>query len=185
MKTKKPRKKKRAPRIIETNGRTFDEIQSDVMIGIHEKGGVMCPACDGFAQVWRRYITSTTAKVLMRIDKWHENNKDKEWIHLSETKSKADMSPPGGDYGKLRFWGFLEKKIEDREDGSDRNGRWKITEIGRLFARNKIMARKYLYVYQNKLIKDPPYANLSMVRITDLLGKNFDMTTIYPDGVPE
>ena len=45
---------------------------------------------------------------------------------------------------------FLEKKKEDREDGSNRNGYYKITSFGLMFCENKMKARQSVLIFNNK-----------------------------------
>ena len=78
------------------------------------------------------------------------------------------------DFHKLRYWNLLEKKIEDRKDGSNRNGYYKITGRGIMFAENKLTVPEKAIVFNGKL------QNLEgeEINILTALGKRFDYSEL-------
>ena len=96
-----------------------------------------------------------------------------QWVHVQEFLSKRKL-PPGiaasGDYAKLRFFGLLQKRDDRREDGSDRNGFWRITDLGTQFSDGLIQVPSFVYVYDNAPLPAP---DAPLVWIEEVLGTRF------------
>lgn len=135
--------------------------------------GVPCPCCAQFCKVYRRGMTGSQAYILVLL--YHHTKTTTDWIYLPEFLSQVSelsAAARGGDYGKLCFWGLIAPKLdgERRADGSDRLGFYKITERGKLFVEGKIRIPKYIYVYNQALLRWSTDATIS---IRDALGKKF------------
>jgi hypothetical protein len=85
-------------------------------------------------------------------------------------KVKADSTVAGGDVSKLRYWDLLEAQKGRREDGSDRVGFYRITDLGRKFVENKAAVPRYAYVYNQLLLR----MSDEMTTIEEALGDRFD-----------
>src|SRR5947209_7322775 len=98
-----------------TLGKARDELRQLV------EEGYRCPCCTQFAKVYRRPIHATMAREL---------------IALYRTAGTDWCDPPqsaalrGGDLAKCRYWGLIEAQEGEREDGSDRIGIWRMTDLG-------------------------------------------------------
>lgn len=131
--------------------------------------GVTCPTCGQFAKLYRRPINSTMAYALVLI--YHASRGGAGWIHVAQflVKTKNDSTIAGGDVVKLRYWGLLERQKDRREDGSDRVGMYRITEVGKKFVEGKIAVPAYVYLYNQLLLR----LSEEMVTITEALGSKF------------
>lgn len=127
--------------------------------------GYKCPCCEQFVKVYCRKINSSMARVLMLI----YNSGKRDFFHVENWLKEIGKPELRADFHKLRFWSLLEKKIEDREDGSNRNGYYKLTGRGIMFAENKVTAAKNVYIFNNKVLG----FNGESVNIIQALGDKF------------
>lgn len=116
------------------------------------KNGVDCPACHQHVKLYRRNITSSMAWALLLVYKEFKKHPTTDALHVGNFLNSQDI--PGavrntGDFAKLRFWGLIDPVEGRREDGSKRNGYYRITDIGRIFCENKIEVAKYKFIYNN------------------------------------
>lgn len=133
--------------------------------------GATCPCCGQYAKLYRRKITSTMAKCLVMIHRFFQANKV-QFIHVPNflVKFKNDGSVAGGDVAKLKHWGLLEPVVNERMDGSNRAGFYKITQLGKDWVDGNVSVPKYAYIYNQKLYK----LSEEKVFIKDALGDRFD-----------
>jgi hypothetical protein len=109
--------------------------------------GCVCPACGQHVQIYARQITSSMVFALAII--YHQ--KTDEYIHVENILKKYDCPPATrGDFPKLRFWNLIEPKPGSRDDGSERNGYYRITEHGKSFLTGKLSVPAKIFIYNNK-----------------------------------
>lgn len=137
----------------------------------HLQDGVSCPSCGQYCKVYRRKLNSTMALALVLIYQFFKSRPSAEWLHVAAflVKVKSDSSIAGGDVVKLRYWGLLERATGGRDDGSDRVGRYRITELGKQFVEGKIAVPRYVYLYNQLLLR----LSEEMTTIKDALGDKF------------
>ena len=113
--------------------------------------GITCPCCNQRVQMYRRSITSAMACALILLSR--RETKHGEWIHIEKFLKDIDKLPASicGDVPKLRFWGLIERKQGERDDGSTRIGCYRLTDKGRDFVNGKITCQKYAKIYNNTL----------------------------------
>jgi hypothetical protein len=114
--------------------------------------GIECPCCTQFVKLYKRKITSSMAYALILLYRYFEANPDQEWVHMNDYLNTLDIPFPvkSGDNAKLRYWDLLEEKPEQRDDGSNRAGYWKLTELGREFVEGEITVRSHAKVFNSK-----------------------------------
>ena len=136
------------------------------------RDGITCPACGQLCKIYRRKLNSTMALALVMIYTHFKLNPHHTWLHVAAflVKVKRDSSIAGGDVVKLRYWGLLERAPGERDDGSDRVGRYRITDIGKRFVENAIAVPKYVYLYNQLLLR----LSEEMTTITEALGDRFN-----------
>lgn len=113
--------------------------------------GCRCPACNQYVKLYHRKITSSMAYGLILI--FRENRKnDNQYIHLWNFFKSLNIPSAimTGDIMKLRYWGLLERKNGEREDGSNRVGFYRITEKGKEFVNGNILVPKEAKVFNSK-----------------------------------
>jgi hypothetical protein len=107
--------------------------------------GYRCPCCNSFIKSYRRKLNCNMALCLVALVKHKINGfvKVEEFL-LNHGYQRC------GDFSYLVHWKFLEKMKVKREDGSNRNGFYKITSLGIMFVEGKITAKEKIIIRQNK-----------------------------------
>ncbi len=120
--------------------------------------GYHCEHCGAFVKTYKRKFNSGMAYCLLLLYK----SGIRDWLHVENWLIENGHSRIG-DFHKLTFYNFLEKLPEPREDGSARNGYYRITGEGILFAEQKLEAQEYMILFRGKL--------------ENFAGKNIDIKT--------
>jgi len=107
--------------------------------------GYVCQCCNQYVKLYRRTFNCNMALALIHLYR----NMDRSFIHL-EKSLQANGYQRCGDASYLRHYRFIEALNEERADGSNRNGMYKITSIGMLFVEGKMKARKHFLTFNNK-----------------------------------
>lgn len=113
----------------------------------NRNSGYTCSCCGQFVKTYHRKLNSSMACVLLLI---YRSGK-RSYFHVENWLKEIGRSELRADYHKLRFWKFIEPKLENREDGSPRNGFYKITGLGILFSEDKTTAKEKAIIFNNKL----------------------------------
>lgn len=107
--------------------------------------GYTCPCCNQFVKLYKRTFNCNMA--LAAIHLYH--NREKGFIHLEKSLQKAGLQRCG-DASYLRHYRLIEASPEQRRDGSNRNGFYKITGAGILFVEMKFKVPKHFLTFNNK-----------------------------------
>ena len=119
-------------------------IQTDLFMDYDS--GFYCSHCGSYNKRYRRKFNTNMAKALITLYK----NKSNGFVHLESFLAENGLKRCG-DASYLRFYRFIEKKIGKREDGSTRNGFYKITSLGYMFVEGKITAPETFLILHNNL----------------------------------
>jgi hypothetical protein len=110
--------------------------------------GADCPCCGRFGKVYKRKIHSGMAAILVLMYRFQERGFTHVLTLVSATSSPAVAAAiGGGDYSKLRYWGFIEEGFELRDGKKHSNGMWRITGKGAQFVEGAITVPRYVWVY--------------------------------------
>ena len=141
-----------------TVGEAIDFIAYNIEEGVH------CPCCEQFAKVYRRPLSSATARVLIAMYKHNGNG----WVHLTDLKIVRS------DEAKARHWGLIEQRPGEREDGSARTGWWRLTPQGVNFVNRRLRVPKYAVIYNGQCLRleGPPTS------IVQCLGTRFNYSRL-------
>jgi hypothetical protein len=142
---------------------TLGEVVDYVAWGA-DNGGVRCPCCDQWSQVYDRRINSGMARTLIRFYQAHGT----EWGHLRSSDDSREGS-------KLRYWGLIENEAALRPDGG-RSGWWRITPAGQDFVRGRLRVAKKAIVYGNEVLRMDD--TTGTVDIHDSLGTEFNYSEL-------
>lgn len=110
--------------------------------------GHKCECCGQYVKTYKRTINTSMARVLWLI---HKSGK-KDFFHIENWLKEIGKPELRADFHKLRFWNLLEKKVEDRADGSNRNGYYRITSRGVMFAEGSMEVNKHAIIYNNEFL---------------------------------
>lgn len=144
--------------------------------------GCTCPACGQYAKLYARPLTSAMAYGLILLDRY-DRQKPSEWVHLENYLKSLPGVPSSirGDLPKLRFWGLIERAADKRDDGSPRNGLYRITYKGKAFVHHgsKVPAKAHIF---NNVVDA---FSVKTVTIKEALGKRFDYRELMYDRPEE
>ncbi len=127
--------------------------------------GYTCPHCGQYCKRYYRHFNSNMAIALIVLYR----NLDKGFVHLENLMKEAGYKRCG-DASYLRHYRLIEKKEGKREDGSPRNGMYKITSAGIMFVEGKTKVKKKYIIYNNK----HEGFEGDEITIQDALGTKFD-----------
>jgi hypothetical protein len=126
--------------------------------------GVNCPCCSQRVQLYKRKLNSGMAYTLIAI-----NNHSNDYFHVKDMLREKGLHN-GHDWTLLKFWGFIKKEDEIREDGSPNNGNYKITDKGIDFVLGRIKTYKHIMLYNKKCYG----FSKETTTITEALGNKFN-----------
>jgi len=154
---------------------TLDEAKQYVLAHRTDASGVACPCCEQLVKVYRRKINVAMAMVLIALVKKAKAVGQIEWIHVPSFIRMIPFPPNfpvgnGGDWSKLRFWDLIEARPGARDDGSKRNGYYRVTPKGVAFVERKIRVPVSMFVTNQKVLGTD---DSKLVDIDDALGKKF------------
>lgn len=108
--------------------------------------GFYCKHCGAYNKRYKRKFNSNMAVALIALYK----NLGGDYVHLESFLASKGLKRCG-DASYLRFYNFLEKKEGKRDDGSNRNGFYRITGLGCMFVEGKITAKETFLILHNRL----------------------------------
>ena len=159
--------------------------RSNVRSEAADRGG-HCACCGQDVKLYRRPITSAMAAALAQLYKhylwlgWRQWPSAHDWVHLPTLLAQAQVPAAmhkawhGGDPPKLRFWGLIERQVGERDDGSDRVGMYRLTELGRAFIERKVTISQYGFFYAQIFMGlDGP-----LIDIDEAFGQPFNLQNI-------
>lgn len=127
--------------------------------------GFRCPQCGAYHRRYHRKFNANMALSLIFLYK----NSQRGFIHLENEMIAAGFKRCG-DASYLRWYHLIEAMDQPREDGSPKNGKYKITGRGMLFVEQKMKVQNTYIIYNGKHegFEGPE------ISIIDALGKKFD-----------
>lgn len=132
--------------------------------------GTHCPCCQQYARNYKRKLNSGMARSLIHIYNWYTQQKTrKPFLHVKDYLRENALHN-SHDWTLLKYWDLLELKKEEREDGSSRNGYYRITQKGILFVEGKIKVWDHIYIYNNEV----QGFSQDTLTIKQALGNKFD-----------
>lgn len=159
-----------------SGSRTLKKLRADVKSGRVE--GCTCPVCTLYVKEYERGITKCAVMTLWRVKEWYDLNDPSLktlWMHveneinsLPKDKRPSKSRGASGDFGKLRFFGLIEKMPND-DPKKKSSGRWRITQKGVDFLNGDVKVYEYIRMFKGKYIGSSP----NMVDVQFCLGKHF------------
>jgi hypothetical protein len=146
-------------------------------VASNSKKGVRCPCCNGHVKVYNRAINSSQATCLWELYKISEKYGYR-FYHLSELMERSSKFAKicnGGEFARLRHWGFI---VEQPKSDIDRNkktsGFWLLSDKGKSFCKGQTTVRKSILLLNNNVLGfDGNFVNI---------GECFDEKFTY-DGI--
>ena len=146
-------------------------VEAKQILEVQKRDGMHCPVCEQYAKLYPRSLTSAMAYGLILLA-----NNTADFVHVERFFKDIDGIPSSirGDISKLVYWDFLERKIADRDDGSNRNGYYKVTSAGREFVANRLRVSKKVLLYNNESYGFEG----QLIDIEDALGTKFNYSEL-------
>jgi hypothetical protein len=138
--------------------------------------GFVCDCCGSYVRRYTRSFNSNMALALLLLYKFNIRGFVKVEDFLIQQGRKRC-----GDFSYLVHYGFLEKQIGKRNDGSNRNGFYKITGRGLMFCEGKLTAHEKFMILNNKF-EGFKGKELS---IKEVLGKKFNYDELMGTFMPK
>lgn len=149
-----------------------------VIEGMQVGGGVDCPCCHQKVKLYRRKLTDDMCAMLIALERLQKARGLSEWIYIGDWRDEYTAITQkkingGGDYSKLKFWGFVEDEPKQgTATGKASSGNWRITPKGRDFVHGRggfAKAPDHIKVYNNRAIEESDVE----VTIQEALGTRF------------
>ncbi len=134
------------------------------------KKGCICACCGRKARISKSSLNASKMTALLALYRIAKEKGINAYYHIDEISNEIGDVPQclkGGEWSKLRHFGFIEQAIGSHENGSKRNGYYRLLKKGILFLKGEITAPKSVYLY-NKTIKGFSKENID---IEDASGK--------------
>lgn len=109
--------------------------------------GYCCKSCGSFIKAYHRSFNSNMALCLIVLYK----SGITDYVHLENLLLEKGYKRCG-DFSYLVHFRLIEKLAEKRSDGSNRNGMYKITTSGIMFAEGKTKVQEKFIIKQNKFL---------------------------------
>lgn len=151
--------------VLNTVGKSFDDIRVELHDVLGTGKRVKCPCCDKRVHVDTRKITDRMALQVVALARADRPMHCEELIHLPNPGSVNGRDRM---YGFLAHWGLAEKA----EDW----GYWQVTELGRRFARNEVDVPLRLFVYNNTVVG---VKGDKRVTLKNCAGESFDLPDVF------
>lgn len=129
------------------------------------KDGADCPCCGQFVKKYKRKLNASMARTLIAIYRVGGN-----WLHVKNHLRTLRLQN-SHDWTLLKYWDLIEPCIGLREDGSKRNGYYRITSKGKLFVESKVSVEKYVFLFDGKFLG---FGKDKLINIKDALGSKFN-----------
>ena len=145
----------------------------------YQKGGATCPCCNQFSKEYARPLNAAMAYTLILI---YKALPTPSWIHVEnylKTTASGGKKNLRGDFHKLVFWGLLQKREGEHENGSPRNGFYRISPKGEAFVKGSLSVPSKAFIYNGKVQR----FSKDLITIQGALGKHFDYNEIMQPTV--
>lgn len=136
------------------------------------EAGADCPCCTQFAKVYRRKLNSGMAYALIKFYRVCGCS----WGYKPDVL--RGVGAAARDESLLRYWGLIEEDERLREDGSSRNGWWRVTSRGEKFVFRELSVHSHAHVYNGRCLK----LSGEHILIDRALGNKFNYAELMADG---
>ena len=140
--------------------------QTSMMPDLMATEGYKCECCGQWVQIYHRKLNSSMAAVLLLIYK----SGKRDFFHVENWLKEIGKPSLRADFHKLRFWGLIEAEKKIREDGSARNGFYRILAPAMPFCEGLTSVPSAAIIYNNEL----KYFSPSQIFIQTALSKKFN-----------
>lgn len=131
--------------------------------------GIKCPVCNQNVTLWKRPLSSGSARSLIILYKIDRENPGK-WVHIQQEFAQRKLNANSMNYILLPWYGLIESKKGNDDPKKKASGFWRITQSGRDFVEGRVTMPSHVYIINNT--KDGQ--SDKYIDIRTALGKEFD-----------
>ena len=128
--------------------------------------GGKCPHCNQNVKIYRRPMYDKMIQDLIRLARSGPG-----FHHINDF---GHHTAGGGDFAKLKYWGFCEEQPNPNNPKKKCSGMWKVTRKGIQFLKGEITAPTHAIVYNREL----QGMSTTMHSVKDCLGVQFDYSEL-------
>ena len=116
-----------------------------------ENDGGHCPCCDRWGKMYRRGINRVMAGSIVWLA---HHSADGEWVDVPRRAPRFVLA--SNQLPTMRWWKLCERyDVVPMSTAEDKrfSGYWRVTELGKRWANNEIAVPKYVWTYNDTVIK--------------------------------
>lgn len=136
--------------------------------------GVVCPACNQYAKVYRRAMTSTAVRLMIALGRQASYNRE-QFFHVPTILREylPDVAHQGGYATLAKHWGLIEEEVHTRPDGGHA-GYWRLTANGGAWLAGALLVPRYALLYNGECLK----LEGAPTSAAEALGTKFDLAEL-------
>jgi hypothetical protein len=149
----------------------LEDVRNEVLDGIKNKDGMVCPTCDQFCKMYKRKLNAGMAATLC----WLVREFKGDWINIPQCAPRFVIK--SNEHGKLAHWKLVEQKSNLDDPTKKDSGIWKPTELGISFVNQESNVPKHVFLYNNSV---QGFSD-STTSIKEALGDKFDYSELMKE----
>jgi hypothetical protein len=125
-------------------------VNNEFVPGTRVRDGDNCPCCGQLVKLYRRTLPNATARVMIAV--WFLNE-GRDYLYMPELLDQVGLTRTGQQGGYCtygHYWKLMKQQPGIRDDGSNRVGWWKLTDLGRRFVLCQATVPKYAHIYNSR-----------------------------------
>lgn len=130
-------------------GPTLADAKEKTMRDARRSEGTRCPCCTKYVKVYRRKFNSGMARTMVYAYRHFRDHND--FIDIAHYMLKQLPNIVPSDYGKLCWWGLLERSPEEPDPKKKSSGMYRMTEKGRRFVEKQITIPSHAIEYRSQV----------------------------------
>ena len=131
--------------------------------------GTNCPCCGQKVKLWRKKPISTAVASLCKLVKMYDGKA----LHLD----KFNVVKKDRNFNQLVLWGLIRPEYNEGET-KRASGEWHPTAKGIMFVNEVRSIRKYVYTYDNKVVKFSD----ETITVREALGNKFNYQELIEEN---
>ena len=132
--------------------------------------GTPCPCCLALAKIYRRKLHASIARAaIFLLHCGHDAAEG--WVDVAE-QAAARRRPDiirSREHNKLAYWALAEMCGGEGDTGGRYDGKWRLTESGKLFVRRQLTVPSHAVIYDGRVLE----LDGDKVDVVAALGKKF------------
>lgn len=111
------------------------------LLAMSKEKASRCDCCGRTLKVYKFKLGSYVRTLIWLL---HQRASPEHWLHVSKCPV-PEMWNGGGDYGKLEWWGLIERRPLHDDPTKKSSGYWRLTTLGEQFTRNYVEVPSHVF----------------------------------------